>query len=895
MASIKKKYGDGFIKFGSTSATDIKILDISGNFESDNIEGALREVATKESINENKLKAHESTLIKHSDDIEYLKEHGGGGGSGGSVPTITSTFADGTIVEKDTGVEIPIFFSSPNLGEGIAYVIVDGIEIKSVEGIKQGNNKINIGKLTNLNNEVSIYVKDRVNMLSNQLTWNIVCGGIDLDITFDQNADYMVTDTIYMQFNVKSASSEPIIMHMTVDYDKHEVQCNQGNNEYVFVNLGVGVHKVELYVTSGIYKTKTYNFNIVVVNSNSLYVSSSFSGGTFEYGTPIPIDYRISKAGSETFTVNLKLDDKLVKTTYAPAGSYYWTINDVEIGTHNYEIVASDIYGSEEKVTGSFTVVAGEYIPQKITTSGLIYRLNANGRTNTDSDKTLPRDNSNNGVRAELKNFNYYTNGWIDDCLVCDGNAYVEIDCFPWAENAIYGSTIELQFKGLDIGVVGSRILDYTDVETPYKGIYADLEEATMKSLANTGKVYLDSDEWLTLTYVIDRKNKFGKIYIDGICSRAFSLSDTGSGTSAIREDFTHSQKIYLNSRKGQDKFGACMIKDLRIYNRVLTDDEILCNNIAQETDLTKQKMLYELNYNNKTLPSMRFYGDVTNMTLETPVTMRVKYTSPNEDKYGQSFDLPFCEINWQGTSSLQYVLKNYTIRLKDANLSDYYYTPFKNGILENVFCCKADYMESTHSRNTGLAKFVNDCLYDEKNPAQLKDAKVRNSVDGFPMLLYINDVLQGVYNFNLDRYSTRSYGYTKESECISYEVSANSDTTAGAFYKWTESSGKTELDYYKSDFECLYPPTRVAGNDNMTELIRLVKWVNDSSDEDFKSNIGNYFNLQYLLRYFLYVQITGAVDSLGKNMKLTTWDGLVWYPQVYDADKMRLSALIVI
>ena len=109
------------------------------------------------------------------------------------------------------------------------------------------------------------------------------------------------------------------------------------------------------------------------------------------------------------------------------------------------------------------------------------------------------------------------------------------------------------------------------------------------------------------------------------------------------------------------------------------------------------------------------------------------------------------------------------------------------------------------------------------------------------------------------------------------------------AFYKWSESSGKSQLDYYKSDFECLYPPTRANGNDNMSELIRLIEWVNDSSDEDFKDNIGRYFNLEYLLRYYLFVLVFGAVDSLGKNMKLATWDGLVWYPQVYDADKISV------
>ena len=194
--------------------------------------------------------------------------------------------------------------------------------------------------------------------------------------------------------------------------------------------------------------------------------------------------------------------------------------------------------------------------------------------------------------------------------------------------------------------------------------------------------------------------------------------------------------------------------------------------------------------------------------------------------------------------------------------------------------------MESSHSRNVGIAKFVNECLYDSKNPVQLKNAKLRNAVDGFPCLMYINGELQGVYNFNLDRYSTQSFGYTDPTNCLVYEVSANSDTTAGAFYKWDETTGKNKLDYYKSDFECLYPPTRASGNDDMAELIRLIEWVNDASDEVFRDNIGDYFNLEYLLRYYLFVLVFGAVDSLGKNMKLASFDGgRIWYPQVYDAD----------
>ena len=877
--------------YGSTEAKDINLIDVENNFSNKNVEGALREISNKLSKTTANLKAHSATLVEHTSNIAWLKENGGGGTGGGgggtaSAPTITSSFEDGTIVTKEEEVKIPIFFTSPNLGEGTAYVMIDNVEAAIISGIKQGNNTIDIGKLTNLRNVVSIYVKDRTGMLSNQLTWTIIAGGIDLEVLFDDTADYYITDIIYMQYNVTSASTEPIMMHMTIDYDEIEFECDSGFNEYEFPELGIGIHKISFYLTSGPYSTPVQEYNIVIVSSNSLYVSSSFKGGAFTIGTPIPIQYRISKASKEEFTVNMYLNNRLEKVSICTPGTYYWTLNDLDVDSYNVKIEIIGQYDEPQTLELEFNVIASGYNPLKIIESGLQYRLSARGRTNQDYDREFPVDDSGNGVTATLHNFNFFTNGWIDDELVCDGNAYVEIDFKPWENNAIYGSTIEVQYTSLDIGLTDARIFDYTDVDAPYKGVYIDIEESTMSSLAQPGKVNVDKDVETTLTFVIDRRNKFGKIYVNGICSRAFFLSDTGSGTNAVREDFTHSQKIYLNSKKGISNFGACKIKDVRVYGRVLTDDEIVQNYIAQVRDISQQEKLYNFNYNNTTLPVIRMYGDTSKMTLETPVNMRIRYTSPNEDLYGQSFDLPYCQVNWQGTSSLQYVLKNFTARLRDENMATYNYNPYPNGIEEDVFCFKADYMESTHSRNVGIAKFVNECLYDAKNPLQLQNSKIRNSINGFPCLMYINDELQGVYNFNLDRYSTKSFGYTDEEKILVYEVSANSDTTAGAFFEWSELSGKDELSYYKSDFECLYPPTRAAGNDNMSELIRLIKWVNNSSDEDFKDNFENYFNKEYVLRYYLFVLVFGAVDSLGKNMKLASFDGgLTWYPQVYDAD----------
>ena len=111
------------------NAIETSIIDVEGNFESDNVEGALRELSQKVKRGQDltaleaKIESNRQGILSNAErlataeeDIEWLKVNGGGGGGGGgtAVPTITSTFKDAT-VEKGQDVDIPIFFSSPNI------------------------------------------------------------------------------------------------------------------------------------------------------------------------------------------------------------------------------------------------------------------------------------------------------------------------------------------------------------------------------------------------------------------------------------------------------------------------------------------------------------------------------------------------------------------------------------------------------------------------------------------------------------------------------------------------------------------------------------------------------------------------------------------------------------
>ena len=945
--AIKRKDSNGNWVLDQ-QAIETSIIDLEGNFESTNVEGALRELAEQQKSGanltelEDKIETNrlgiisnankianlqkqienggsvprdlvdrvatlENEMITAKEDIEYLMANGGGGGSS-AVPTIKSDFED-CAIDKGSDVVIPIFFTSPNMGDGTAYILVNNIQVDTA-GVKQGNNNVRVKAqyLVNTDNKVAIYVKDRAGIVTNQLSWTIIAGGIDLTSTFDYEVDYGITDTIRIPYTIETGIEGTITTYLTIDGNTTEYTSVNGYNfiDLLGGDLGLGTHSVQMYSTVGKYTSKTLSFNVVIISTTELYLSSTFvSGGEYTYGQLISVNYRLSKQSTEEFNVFLKIDDRTVKTVTTTVGNYFWTIQSLAVGEHTLTIqVVSLDYSEVKELNLQVTVIKGEYVAVEPYTLGLLCDLNAVGKSNTDIDVTTWRDASGNGHDGKLVNFNFGTNGFVNDELVCDNDAYVVIEWSPWKQNAITGSTIDIIYTPINSGIEDCRIIDYTtitdDTSTaevkPFKGVFADVLQAigsSASSGASASKVNLDDQSGeIHLTWVLDRDKKFLKTYIDGILCRIMYLTDSGSGTNKFYEDFSHDGYIYLNSTKGKN-CGTNNIKRFRVYDHALTSEQVLQNHMANITDLDAQEQYYNFNYNNTTLPKMYLNGDITNMTAYQTVPMTIEYISPDEEKYGQSFNtgIQNNQVKIQGTSSLQYVRHNYTIYLKDEYGADMYYNPYGEGsVADYVFCLKADYVESSHANNTGCAKFVNDCLYDTKTPMQLDNENCRTAINGFPIEVYINGEYLGVYNFNHDRYSYMSYGYDyiKYPNMLVYEINSNSNTSAGAFYRYGDnpesSANVTELEYYKRDFNLIYG-SRTTESDTYSEIKTLVEWVSVAEQDLFRETISEHFNTEYLFRYFLMVLLIGAVDSLGKNMKIMTVDGKVWYPTFYDMD----------
>ena len=223
-----------------------------------------------------------------------------------------------------------------------------------------------------------------------------------------------------------------------------------------------------------------------------------------------------------------------------------------------------------------------------------------------------------------------------------------------------------------------------------------------------------------------------------------------------------------------------------------------------------------------------------------------------------------------------------------DENRQKIDYSPYPNCIPQSLFCLKANLMESTNAHNVGLADYVRRYLYTKNNPAMDIDPRASRTIQGFPILLYINGKFEGLYDFNLDRYSTKAFGYElpQHKKCKVYEIGANTNFTAGAFIPWTADTGVDEWTWFKNDFKGIYPESIIDPvNDDFAELKELISFVHDSNDEVFRTNFSTYFDKESVIRYYILVMVLGLVDSLGKNAKLVTYDGIKWYFEFYDMD----------
>lgn len=626
---------------------------------------------------------------------------GGGGGGGGDAPYISTTLPENIMLATGENLELPLEFYSSNPGQGTLKVFINDKDTGSTK-ISQGTTTVTIdfSKFTKGNNQMVIYVLDRYGKMSNSLTFYVRYGGTELISDFDPYQAYDVGAVVRYYFTASALdTSKALTFYMRIDGElQSPVSCQSDVRGYFTfpTSLSVGRHYCEAWVDDGTSQSNTLTFSLVILDETSIVVASDTVSATVEEGAQLVLDYKVYMKNNSSFKVKTYVNNNLVGSgTCGLETNYYRTSSLIE-GQHTIKVEVYDVTQTvSDSITWNITVTASQYEMLKPVTTGSLFIGTAVNKSNADQNKEVwvGKDQDDNDVTATLTNFSFNSeNGWVDDKLIISGKSWVEVPVNPLANNARYGMTIDIEFLTKPIGVDDAEVLNLWN-DTDNCGIKITTDRLIMRSKAgNECNLFFSENEVVSATFVIDRNEKVAKIYINGVMCEGFPLSDYVANGVSYLEDFTVNSNIFLG---GYNKNGYCEIKNLRVYEIALATDEILNNTFSNITDKAKQKAKVQFQKGD-TLPTLTVYCDFSGLGKNDAKPCKITYMSPDVELYGESFALQEknSTIQYQGTSSMAYPIKNYKIKLKkDGTGKKFKYNPFSSGQPESTFTLKADFM----------------------------------------------------------------------------------------------------------------------------------------------------------------------------------------------------------
>ena len=233
--------------------------------------------------------------------------------------------------------------------------------------------------------------------------------------------------------------------------------------------------------------------------------------------------------------------------------------------------------------------------------------------------------------------------------------------------------------------------------------------------------------------------------------------------------------------------------------------------------------------------------------------------------------------IKCQGTSSMKYPKKNFTIKLyADEARSEKLKIDFKGWGEQYKFNLKANWIDISHARNVVSARLWGDVVKSRPTysnlPELLRTSPNQGAIDGFPIKVYANGIYQGRYTWNIPK---DGWMTNMDDELNTHCILCGENYDSGCFRAAAlinESDWSDEL--------------HEACPDNIkTRWNEVIDFVINSTDDEFKANLGNYFDVPSLIDYDLFGLAVCGSDSYGKNQIYMTYDGNKWIASMYDLD----------
>lgn len=259
-------------------------------------------------------------------------------------------------------------------------------------------------------------------------------------------------------------------------------------------------------------------------------------------------------------------------------------------------------------------------------------------------------------------------------------------------------------------------------------------------------------------------------------------------------------------------------------------------------------------------LPILELTGDTSTMTKDNEVSLGYVYGDRNGT----------CTMKWQGSSSLNYPKKNYTIKFDNA------FEAFEGWGVQKKYCLKANFMECTHARNIVTAKLWGQMVKTRQTDiTELESLPNGGAIDGFPIIITLNGEFHGLYTFNIPKDGWMFGMGSGTQEAI---VCADNHCDATKFKTAATLDGDFELEYATDEDNADWV---------LTSLNRLINAVINSNGSDLDTTVAQYLDWKSAIDYYILVVLTCGWDLVDYNYLLTTYDGVKWFFSAYDMDSI--------
>lgn len=853
------------------------------------------------------------------DDTELFRMSGigggsGGGGGGGSSDQTASTKVSLTNTTGwlsktiASGASCPVSFvwsstmDDMPTGDGSVRITANGA-VKATMDVSQGAVELDLSSyLATGANVIEVRVTD-IEGSYKRISFSVTVIALSISSTFDVATPY--TGAISFPYTPVGAVLKTV--HFLLDGEEIGTQQTSVSGRqmtYTIPAQAHGGHSIRVYfeaeINGEMVRSNELYFEFISLETlnDSVIITSPYNQGTQPQYTSISIPYTVYDPVSPTAEVKIYADGELLSTQTVDRTEQSYTYRANNAGPLVIQIKS----GSTTK-TLNITVTESD-VKVEAETQNLALYLTSQGRSNNEAN---PTEWKYEGIEANLTGFNLASDGWQSDedgitVLRVAGDARITIPYKIFANDfRTTGKTISLEFATRNVMNYDATILSCMNGN---RGITLTAQKATLKSEQSEISMQYKEEEHVRIDWVVEKRSEDRLIvmYVNGIASGAVQYPDD--------DDF--SQVAPVNISIGSNDC-TIDIYNIRVYDNDLTRFQIADNWIADTQVGTDMLERYTRNnvfdaYGNivisqlpSNLPYLIINAEELPQYKGDKKTVTGSYVDPLYPS--KSFTFTNAEANVQGTSSQYYPRKNYKIKFKGGFLMSngslartYAINP--QAIATNTFCFKADVASSEGANNVELARLYNDaCPY--KTPAQAANAKVRQGIDGFPIVIFWNDgeniVFLGKYNFNNDKGTEEVFGFTDGDE--SWEIRNNT----GNRVLWksddyestvTDENGKVTKAWL-NDFEARFPDTDPAYEDS-TQLKEFASWAkstdttaatgNDlpsaveyegvSYTKDtaayrlakFKAEAGDYMEMQSALFYYLFTELFLMVDSRAKN-----------------------------